>query len=136
MAEAAATDRLVMVRTAADIVQARQAARALAVELGFSLVRQTKLVTAVSELARNMLEFGGGGTARQELLDNGVRPGIRITFEDQGPGIADISQAMTDGYTSFNGLGLGLGGSKRLVDEFQILSQVGQGTCVTIIMWR
>lgn len=119
-----------------DLVRVRQATRALAIQLGFSLVEQTKMVTAASELARNTMTFGGGGTLRLEtLLDNG-RKGLRLTFEDHGPGIPDIDLAMTDGYTSGNGLGLGLGGAKRLVNEFEISSRVGEGTRVSITRWK
>jgi serine/threonine-protein kinase RsbT len=119
-----------------DLVRVRQATRALAIQLGFSLVEQTKMVTAASELARNTMTFGGGGTLRLEtLLDNG-RKGLRLTFEDHGPGIPDIDLAMTDAYTSGNGLGLGLGGAKRLVNEFEISSRVGEGTRVSITRWK
>jgi serine/threonine-protein kinase RsbT len=119
-----------------DLVRVRQATRALAIQLGFSLVEQTKMVTAASELARNTMTFGGGGTLRLEtLLDNG-RKGLRLTFEDHGPGIPDIDLAMTDGYTSGNGLGLGLGGAKRLVNEFEISSSVEKGTRVSITRWK
>lgn len=119
-----------------DLIRIRQTTRALAVQLEFSLVEQTKMVTAASELARNTMTFGGGGTVRLEiLLDNG-RKGLRLIFEDHGPGIPDIDLAMTDGYTSGNGLGLGLGGSKRLVNEFEIFSRVGEGTRVSITRWK
>jgi serine/threonine-protein kinase RsbT len=119
-----------------DVVLVRQMVRSRAVEAGFSLVDQTKLVTAASELARNALEHGGGGSMRLEVLNNGLRRGIRLTFEDRGPGIADIGQAMKDGYTTRGGLGLGLGGAKRLSNEFDISSTVGEGTRVTITRWR
>ena len=118
------------------VVAVRQSVRAWSQELGFSLVDQTKIVTAASELARNTIKHGGGGTLRMELLNEGIRKGLRLTFEDQGPGIPDISLAMKDGYTSGGGLGLGLGGSKRLVNDFQLESQVGQGTKVTITRWK
>lgn len=124
------------IRSGEDIMQIRQAARAQAVEAKFSLIDQTKLVTAVSELARNTLEYGGGGTAELESLDQNGRFGLRITFTDQGQGIADIEQALRDGYTSGGGLGLGLGGARRLVNEFSIESIVGVGTKVTIIKWK
>ena len=114
-----------------DVVRVRQMARELAVALGFSLVDQTKIVTAASELARNTLVYGGGGTVRLEALRDGARRGLRLTFEDQGPGIADIELALTDGYTTGGGLGLGLGGAKRLSNEFEIDSAPGQGTRVT-----
>jgi serine/threonine-protein kinase RsbT len=119
-----------------DVVLVRQAVRARAVELGFSLVDQTKLVTAASELARNALEHGGGGAMRLEVINDGRRRGVRVVFEDHGPGIANIEQAMKDGFTSGNGLGLGLGGAKRLVNEFEIESTPGKGTRVTITRWR
>jgi serine/threonine-protein kinase RsbT len=118
-----------------DIVRARQAVRKLAQECRFSLVEQTKLVTAASELARNTLIHGGGGYMTMAQVEEGVRHGIRLVFEDSGPGIADLSLAMTDGWTSGNGLGLGLSGSKRLVDEFEIDTAAGGGTRVTIVKW-
>ena len=114
----------------------RQAVRKWAIDLGFSLVDQTKMITAASELARNTLDYGGGGTVRLEALENGRRRGLRLTFEDQGPGIPDIDKALTDGYTTGKGLGMGLGGSKRLVNEFEITSRVGEGTRVTITRWK
>jgi serine/threonine-protein kinase RsbT len=119
-----------------DIVRARHSTRKLAIECGFGLVDQTKMVTAASELARNAFVFGGGGKVTLELLQDGGRKGLRLTFEDRGPGIADIEQAMSDGYTSGRGLGLGLGGSKRLVNEFEIRSKVGEGTTVVITRWK
>jgi serine/threonine-protein kinase RsbT len=118
------------------VVAVRQSVRAWSQELGFSLVDQTKIVTAASELARNTIKHGGGGTLRMELLHEGIRKGLRLTFEDHGPGIPDIALAMKDGYTSGGGLGLGLGGSKRLVNDFQLESQVGQGPKVTITRWK
>jgi len=124
------------VRSGMDIVQVRQAARAWAVELGFSLVDQTKLVTAASELARNVVDWGGGGIVRLEVLEDGGRQGLRLIFEDHGPGIADVGLAMKDGYSTGAGLGLGLGGARRLVNEFEIVSRVGEGTRVTITMWK
>jgi len=123
-------------RSDMDIVRVRQAARAWAVELGFNLVDQTKLVTAASELARNTVGWGGGGTVRLEALDDGGRQGLRLTFEDHGPGIPDIELALKDGYSTGSGLGLGLGGARRLVNEFEIVSRVGEGTRVTITMWK
>jgi len=123
-------------RSSEDIVSARQAVRKKAVALGLGLVDQTKIVTAASELARNTLDYGGGGTVLLETLENGVRSGLRLTFEDQGPGIANIAQALTDGYTSGNGMGLGLGGAKRLSHEFEITSTPGEGTRVSILRWR
>jgi serine/threonine-protein kinase RsbT len=124
------------IQSSEDVVFVRQAVRARAVELGFSLVDQTKLVTAASELARNALEHGGGGAMRLEILNDGPRRGVRLIFEDHGPGIADIQQAMKDGFTTANGLGLGLGGAKRLSNEFDIVSKPGEGTRVTITRWR
>jgi serine/threonine-protein kinase RsbT len=119
-----------------DIVLGRQAVRRLAQEQGFSLVDQTKLVTAASELARNALIYGGGGELKWEKLVDGAKRGVRLVFEDHGPGIADIEQAMTDGWTSGNGLGLGLTGARRLVNEFELQSTVGVGTRVTIARWK
>ena len=119
-----------------DIIQVRQAVRARVTELSFSLISQTKLITAASELARNMVEFGGGGTVRLETLSDSTHTGVRLTFEDHGPGISDIELALKDGYTTGNGLGLGLGGAKRLVNEFHIDSQKGQGTRVSVISWK
>jgi serine/threonine-protein kinase RsbT len=124
------------VRSANDIVRVRQRMREWAVEAGFSLVDQTKVVTAASELTRNTLEHGGGGIARLELVRDGGRRGIRLVCEDQGPGIADVQLALKDGYTSRGGLGLGLGGARRLVNDFAIESQVGQGTRVTVTRWK
>jgi serine/threonine-protein kinase RsbT len=124
------------IRASEDVVAVRQIVRARAVQLGFSLVDQTKLVTAASELARNALEHGGGGTMRLEVLDDGARRAIRLTFADSGPGIANIDQAMKDGFTTGHGLGLGLGGAKRLSNEFHIESRPGEGTRVTITRWR
>ena len=123
-------------RSQQDIVVSRQVVRKLAQELGFSLVDQTKMVTAASELSRNTLIYGGGGEMRREIVSNGARLGLRVHFEDQGPGIADVEAAMTDGWTSGSGLGLGLSGSKRLVNEFEIRTAVGAGTCVSITRWK
>jgi len=123
-------------RSSNDVVIARQRVRQSSISLHFSLVDQTKLVTAASELARNALDHGKGGEMILEELSNGSRTGLRLTFEDQGPGIADIQQALTDGFTSGSGMGLGLGGSKRLVNEFSIESEVGKGTKVTVARWR
>ena len=123
-------------RSEQDIVLARQTVRRLTQELGFGLVDQTKLVTATSELARNALVYGLGGTMVCELLAEGARNGLRLQFIDQGPGIADLAQAMSDGWTSGKGLGLGLSGAKRLVGEFSIESVPGQGTTVTIARWK
>ncbi len=124
-------------RTDEDVLRVRQTVRIWMVEQRtFSLVEQTKMVTATSELGRNVVVHGGGGTARLELLSEGGRLGIRVTFQDQGPGIASIEQASRDGFTTGDGLGLGLGGSKRLVDDFEIASEVGKGTRVTITKWK
>jgi serine/threonine-protein kinase RsbT len=114
----------------------RSAVRQAAVAQGLSLVDQTKIVTAASELARNALDYGGGGTVDIELVQNGARPGVRLTFVDQGPGITDVEQALKDGYTTGGGLGLGLGGAKRLSNEFSIVSQPGAGTRIVITRWR
>lgn len=119
-----------------DVVLSRQAVRRACVEVGFSLVDQTKMVTAASELARNALVHGGGGSMRLEVLQNGGRDGLRLAFADQGQGIPDIEQALTDHWSSGGGLGLGLGGSRRLVNEFDIRSAPGQGTTVTVARWR
>lgn len=119
-----------------DVVTVRQAVRARAVEIGLSLVDQTKVVTAASELARNTVVHGGGGFARIEVLRDTGRRGLRLTFEDRGPGIPNIELAMKDGYTSGNGLGLGMGGAKRLSSEFQVDSKPGEGTRVTIVRWK
>lgn len=119
-----------------DVVIARQVVRQWAIELRFSLVDQTKLVTAASELARNTFDHGKGGEMTIEHLANGTKTGLRLTFEDQGPGIADIEKAMTDGFTSGSGMGLGLGGSKRLVNEFSIESEIGKGTRIKVARWR
>jgi serine/threonine-protein kinase RsbT len=119
-----------------DVVIARQRVRQWAVELRFSLVDQTKLVTAASELARNALDHGRGGEMILEVLNEGARSGLRLAFEDNGPGIPDIELALKDGFTSGSGMGLGLGGSKRLVHDFRIESEVGKGTRVTVVRWR
>ena len=114
----------------------RQAVRLRAVELGFSLVDQTKIITAASELGRNTIQHGGGGQAIVEVINDGIRRGLRLTFEDNGPGIADIATAMRDGYSTGNGLGLGLSGSKRLANEFAITSTPSVGTRVVITRWK
>lgn len=124
------------IQSSADVVLVRQAVRQFAVEQGFSLVDQTKIVTAASELARNTLDYGGGGTVKLESLQEGIRRGLRLIFEDQGPGIPDIELALKDGYTTGSGLGMGLSGTKRLVNEFNIVSEVGKGTCITITKWK
>ena len=123
------------VREVGDIVAVRQQTRQWAGEVGLSLVDQTKIVTAASELARNVVVYGGGGLVRLELLENGVRKGLRLVFADQGPGIPDVERALQDGFTTGGGLGLGLGGARRLVNEFAIHSEVGRGTTVTIARW-
>lgn len=124
------------VKAAEDVVRVRQAVRVQAVNAGFSLVDQTKLVTAASEIARNTLEYGGGGELLLETLRDGIRRGVRLTFTDHGPGISDIPRAMTDGYTTGGGLGLGLSGAKRLSNEFDIQSTPGKGTRVMLGRWR
>ena len=124
------------IRTSDDIVLVRQAVRKKSVALGFGLVDQTKVVTASSELARNTLDYGGGGNVAIEVVENGSRSGVRLICVDQGPGIPDIEQALTDGFTSGNGMGLGLGGAKRLCHEFEIDSKPGEGTRVSILRWK
>jgi serine/threonine-protein kinase RsbT len=124
------------VRTEEDIVRVRQAARTNSVAAGLSLVDQTKLVTAASELARNTLIYGRGGNVTVDVLEQPGRKGVRLTFEDKGPGIADIEMALRDGYTTGSGLGLGLSGAKRLVNEFDLYSRPGEGTRVTITRWK
>ena len=126
----------VPVRATEDIVRARQLVRDRAVEMGFSLVDQTKMVTAASELARNAVVYGGGGEMRVEMIENGARRGLRLTFADRGPGIADVNLALKDGYTTGTGLGLGLGGARRLANEFEIESRPGEGTRVAITRWK
>jgi serine/threonine-protein kinase RsbT len=124
------------IRTGDDVVRVRQQVRVLAGRSGLSLVDQTKLVTAASELARNALVYGGGGTARVEVVTSGTgKPGVRISFTDDGPGIPDVDLALTDGWTSGGGLGLGLSGARRLVDEFELTSKPGSGTTVVIVKW-
>jgi serine/threonine-protein kinase RsbT len=124
------------IRLEQDVVLARQLVRRLTQELGFGLVEQTKMVTATSELARNAVVYGLGGVMTCDLLDEGPRKGLRLSFVDEGPGIEDLARAMTDGWTSGRGLGLGLSGAKRLVNEFAIQSAPGQGTTVTIVRWK
>ena len=123
-------------RITEDIVRLRELARRWAVEVGFNLVDQTKIVTAASELARNTVIYGGGGVARLEILRAEQRRGLRLVFEDKGPGIADVEQALRDGFTTGSGLGLGLGGARRLSNEFEIWSKPGEGTRVSITRWR
>jgi serine/threonine-protein kinase RsbT len=125
-----------VLRTPEDIVRMRQVVREQSNVLGFGLVDQTKLVTAASELGRNTIVYGGGGEVSVELLVEGARKGLRLTFRDEGPGIADIELAMKDGYTTGTGLGLGLGGARRLCNEFSIDSRPGKGTRVTVTRWK
>ena len=124
------------IRSGDDVVRVRQAVRIRAVEIGLGLVDQTKIITAASELARNTLDYGGGGEVRIDVLQEGSRKGVRLSFEDQGPGIPDIARALTDHYTTGGGLGLGLGGAKRLSNEFHIESTPGVGTRVVIARWK
>lgn len=124
------------VRAATEVVSVRHRVRSYAVECGFSLVEQTKIVTAASELARNMVDHGGGGTVLIEAIDEGTRRGLRLTFEDHGPGIPNLQDALRDGFTTGNGMGLGLGGARRLSNEFELKSEPGKGTRVMIARWR
>jgi serine/threonine-protein kinase RsbT len=123
------------ISSSSDVVRVRQAVRGRAAAAGLNLVDQTKLVTAASEIARNTLVYGGGGRVRIEIMTNGRKRGVRLTFEDEGPGIADIELALKDGYTTGAGLGLGLGGSRRLCNEFHIESTVGAGTRIVLVRW-
>jgi len=129
-------DQVAPIESSSDVVKVRQMVREWVVSLGFSLVDQTKMVTAASELARNALEHGGGGDVRLEALNNDTKRGLRLIFSDHGPGIVDLEQAMKDGFSTGGGMGLGLGGAKRLVNEFEIGSEPGKGTKVTIVRWR
>jgi serine/threonine-protein kinase RsbT len=129
-------DEELSLRSEDEVVRVRQVAREWSITLGFGLVDQTKIVTAASELARNTVIYGGGGSVRLEALNDGPRRGLRLTFEDKGPGIADLTLALKDGYTTGNGLGLGLGGAKRLMSEFHIESTPGQGTRVAVTRWK
>ncbi|TYB59407.1 anti-sigma regulatory factor [Nonomuraea sp. PA05] len=129
-------EREVVIAGSADVVGVRQLVRSVAVDVGLSLVDQTKIVTAASELARNALVYAGGGDVRVEVVENGPRRGLKLVFTDEGPGIPDIEQALTDGWTTGGGMGLGLGGSRRLVDEFDLVSAPGKGTTVTVTKWR
>jgi serine/threonine-protein kinase RsbT len=126
----------VPIATSSDVVLARQKVRQWAIEMKFTLVDQTKLVTAASELARNALEHGKGGRMVIEQVENSIKSGLKLVFEDRGPGINDLSAALRDGFTTGGGMGLGLGGSKRLVNDFQIESEVGKGTRVTVVRWK
>jgi len=119
-----------------DIVMSRQQVRRLTQQLRFSLVDQTKMITAASELSRNTVVYGGGGEMRWEVVQQGIRTGLRLAFEDHGPGIPDVALALTDGWTSGSGLGVGLSGSRRLVNEFDIRTAPGEGTCVTVTRWK
>ena len=123
-------------RNEQDIVMSRQMVRKLTQQLGFSLVDQTKMITAASELSRNAVVYGGGGEMRWNIVTLQLRNGLRLAFEDKGPGIPDIDLALTDGWTSGSGLGVGLSGSKRLVSEFELRTAPGEGTCVTITRWK
>src|SRR4051812_49157651 len=129
-------DEEMAVRGEEEIVRIRQAAREWAIALGFGLVDQTKIVTAASELARNTVIYGGGGSVRFQTLSESGRTGLRLVFEDKGPGIPDVQLALKDGYTTGTGLGLGLSGARRLMNDFDIKSTPGQGTCVTITRWK
>jgi len=135
MAVTTKTDEL-PIKVSEDVVRVRQLVRTRGVEIGLGLVDQTKVVTAASELARNTLEYGGGGVMRLEVLLDGMRKGLRLSFEDKGPGIPDLDLALKDGYTSGSGLGLGLSGARRLSNDFHIHSVVGEGTTVTITRWN
>jgi len=129
-------DDTMPVRGSDDVVRVRQAVRARAIAAGFSLVDQTKIITAASEIARNTVDYGGGGSVRMEVLRDGRRSGVRLTFTDHGPGIPDLALAQTDGFTSGHGLGLGLTGARRLSNEFDIVSTPGAGTIVTLARWK
>jgi serine/threonine-protein kinase RsbT len=124
------------VRAETDVVVVRRTVRTWSLQQGFTLVDQTKIVTAASEIARNTVVYGGGGTLQIEALTDGLRKGLRLVFEDQGPGIADVDLALRDGYTTGSGLGMGLGGARRLVNDFSIESKPGQGTRVTLTRWK
>jgi serine/threonine-protein kinase RsbT len=131
-----AVETTLEIRAAEDIVRVRQAVRSWSVRIGLGLVDQTKVVTAASEIARNTLDYGGGGSMALEVVTNGSRTGLRLIFEDQGPGIPDLELALRDGYTTGSGLGLGLSGARRLSNEFDIWSRPGEGTRVTITKWK
>jgi serine/threonine-protein kinase RsbT len=126
----------VPIRTSSDVVLARQKVREWALELKFSIVDQTKIVTAASELARNTLEHGKGGKINLEVVEDISRRGLKLVFEDEGPGIHDLTAALRDGFTTSGGMGLGLGGSRRLVNDFAIESEPGKGTKVTVVRWK
>ena len=135
MAQVARAEALA-VRGESDVVHVRQTVRTWSIQQGFTLVDQTKIVTAASEIARNTVIYGGGGTLRIEAVENGTRKGLRLVFEDQGPGIKDVEMALRDGYTTGTGLGMGLGGARRLVNEFAIESLPGKGTRVILTRWK
>lgn len=124
------------VRTPEDVVRVRRGVRTHAIDIGFSLVDQTKIVTAASEIARNTLDYGGGGSLRLEVVRHGLRRGLKLVFADQGPGIPDVERALTAGYSTGKGLGLGLNGARRLSNEFDIKSAPGEGTIVTLVRWK
>jgi serine/threonine-protein kinase RsbT len=136
MAMSVVATESIEIRSSEDVVQVRQAVRKKSIAVGFGLVDQTKIVTASSELARNTLDYGGGGVCLLEQVENGTRGGLRVTFEDRGQGIADLDLALTDGYTTGNGMGVGLSGAKRLSHEFEIWSKLGEGTRVSIVRWK
>jgi serine/threonine-protein kinase RsbT len=129
-------ENILEIRESEDVVRVRQRVRTAAVRIGLSLIDQTKIITAASEIARNTLDYGGGGRVRIEQVSNGTRPGIRLYFEDEGPGISDVDRALKDGYTTGSGLGLGLSGARRLSSEFEIHSKLGEGTRVTLTKWK
>jgi serine/threonine-protein kinase RsbT len=135
MAATTRTERLA-IRSSEDVVKVRQQTRTFAVAAGLSLVDQTKIITAASELARNIVDYAEEGEVCMEVIEDGTRRGVRLAFEDRGPGIPDIQTALKDGFTTGSGLGLGLGGSRRLANEFSIESKVGVGTIVTIVRWK
>jgi serine/threonine-protein kinase RsbT len=135
MAATTRTER-VAIRSSEDVVTVRQQTRVFAVAAGLSLIDQTKIITAASELARNTVDYGGGGEVRIDLIEDGRRSGVQLVFEDQGPGIPDIQVALKDGFTTGSGLGLGLGGARRLANEFSIESKAGVGTKVIIARWK
>lgn len=132
----AETSETMPIQTSEDVVKVRQKVRAQALAIGFSLVDQTKVITAASEIARNTVIHGGGGTLDINRVRHGGRIGLQLIFTDHGPGIPDIARAMTDGYTTGGGLGLGLSGAKRLSNEFDVTSTVGKGTIVTLVRWK
>jgi serine/threonine-protein kinase RsbT len=125
-----------LINSSEDVVRIRQRVRAHAIDIGMSLVDQTKFVTAASEIARNTLDYGGGGRVRIETIENGARRGLRLVFEDEGPGIADVNAALGDGFSTGGGLGLGLGGARRLSNEFEVKSAPGKGTQVMLARWK